>query len=356
MSKHQKHSNINRKNPVLEIGLLGTNCNRISQWVEGFSKNSSLKVAYLDGSHDEEESVPNSDSFTFNDKGFYTISSVGGNDRYQRALILGDYDIVFVNSNHFEASKQIVFLDPKKKASVGRRKHQLTNVLACVSIEEEWVLYEDLNGPILTSQNDFFSFIESQVKPAEINGLLVLGGKSSRMGQDKGELVYRNKPQRFAVQEMLTEVCSNTTYVSVAKEQYLDMDNRIEDSFMGLGPMGGILSAFKQLPDAAFLVLPNDLPNMTASKLSELIAQRDPSKYATAFIGETKDFPEPLVCIYEPRAYRRLLEFMALGYACPRKMLINSDVKVIRIEEEFIENANSPEDYKRLKHGLQQTD
>jgi len=81
--------------------------------------------------------------------------------------------------------------------------------------------------------------------------------------------------------------------------------------------------------------------------LQQLIAQRDPSKIATAFYNSDTDFPEPLITIWEPKSYPILLHFLSLGYSCPRKVLINSDVKVVRLmDESVLVNVNTEEERK----------
>ena len=75
------------------------------------------------------------------------------------------------------------------------------------------------------------------------------------------------------------------------------------------------------------------------------LKKRNPSKVATVIKGKNKQFVEPLVTIYEPKAYPILLQYLAQGYSCPRKMLINSDVEIIEINDDLIRNINTPEDF-----------
>jgi len=46
------------------------------------------------------------------------------------------------------------------------------------------------------------------------------------------------------------------------------------------------------------------------------------------------------------------LQYLAQGYSCPRKMLINSDVEVVEIDDSFIRNINTPEEFKSAKNEL----
>jgi molybdopterin-guanine dinucleotide biosynthesis protein A len=120
----------------------------------------------------------------------------------------------------------------------------------------------------------------------------------------------------------------------------------IYDTFEGLGPFGAILSAFRENPNVAYLAAACDYPNLDKKALQFLISNRDPSKIATCFYNPETKFPEPTICLWEPRAYGRLLYFLSLGYACPRKVLINSDINMITYEDDkILNNVNTPEEY-----------
>ena len=119
----------------------------------------------------------------------------------------------------------------------------------------------------------------------------------------------------------------------------------IPDRFSGLGPYGGILSAFRADPNSAWLCVATDLPLLDHSTLRYLIAHRNSSKLATCFHNRETGFPEPLITMWEPRAYPRLLQFLADGYSCPRKVLINSEVEEIKIDStEAFTNVNTPDE------------
>ena len=83
-----------------------------------------------------------------------------------------------------------------------------------------------------------------------------------------------------------------------------------------------------------------------------LLEKRNPSKVATAIKGKGKQFQEPLITIYEPKSYSVLLQYLAQGYSCPRKMLINSEVEIIEVDDSLIRNINTPEEYTEAKKEL----
>ena len=142
------------------------------------------------------------------------------------------------------------------------------------------------------------------------------------------------------------------SHVSLRKDQDLNVNDRypvLIDSFEGLGPYGAILSAFQKDPNSAWFVIACDQPILDTSILKELLEKRDPSKVATCFHNPETGFPEPLITIWEPKAYARLLSFLSLGYSCPRKVLINSSIHEIKKEQNnFMKNANTPEERDEL--------
>ena len=191
------------------------------------------------------------------------------------------------------------------------------------------------------------NFSASEVAPLE--ALVLAGGKSLRMGTDKGAIKWHNeKEQRYAMADILQDL-GLKTYISCRDENQaasLNPDYQyIADTFLDLGPMSGILSAFRKNPNVAYLVVACDLPLLDEATIKELIAKRNNQKIATAFQSPENEFPEPLITIWEPQSYPALLSFLAKGYSCPRKVLINNEINLIQVSnKKALFNANTPED------------
>jgi molybdopterin-guanine dinucleotide biosynthesis protein A len=191
--------------------------------------------------------------------------------------------------------------------------------------------------------------MENWVSPT-LKGLVLAGGHSRRMGADKTQLRYgKNAPQAEHVTQMLTQSLGLETYLSCRSDQVLPFENLnpLPDSFLEMGPMGGILSAFLRDPTAAWLVVACDLPLLSLNMLQNLIENRVPSAIATAYKSpnSAEGFPEPLVALWEPKAFSRLLAFLGQGVMCPRKVLINSNTALLEptVSDPFF-NANTPDD------------
>lgn len=186
---------------------------------------------------------------------------------------------------------------------------------------------------------------------AELYGLILSGGESSRMGQDKSLINYHGKPQTAYLFEMLSTFLPNT-FVSVRQDKPVDFTDRmITDHFDSRGPINGILSAMHQFPGKSWLVLACDLPLISVKTISQLIAERDSTRMATAFATKESGFPEPLVAIWESGAAAGLIRHhLEEGRNCPRKFLINSDIKLIHpLSDLELYNANNPDEYQQAK-------
>ncbi len=190
-----------------------------------------------------------------------------------------------------------------------------------------------------------------------VTGILLAGGKSSRMGYDKGLVTWFGKEQRYHVADMLKPLCDEV-FISCRPDQRQQINtcyNVLEDTFTGLGPFGAILSAFREQPDKAWLVVACDLPLLDTETFRFLTERRKTSVIATAFNSPDNEFPEPLITIWEPKSYPVLLAFLAQGYSCPRKVLINSDINLIQAPNtEALTNVNTPEDLEKVKRTIHQ--
>ena len=169
------------------------------------------------------------------------------------------------------------------------------------------------------------------------------------MGKDKGQIEYHGKPQRLYMADVLNEICDET-FLSVrsSKNESATDYPFLEDTFYDLGPFGAIASAFRHRPNAAWLVVACDLPLLDLETLDFLVKNRNPSAIATAFNSPVNQFPEPLISIWEPKSYPVLLQFLAQGFSCPRKVLINSDVQLVDAPDgQKLMNVNRPEELKK---------
>ena len=368
MKGHKKHANLVKpslgEHGRIEIGLIGAPCSIIKKFVTDLTGSITQKITYIDADHQASESSGYSnltDKINYDQLDFHQPL----ND-YDRKLLMQGADLLLVNGNHFQSSAQIVFCTEKKRESLSRKLDRLTDVKMIIleeGIDEPFeflkgVREAQLNIPVfkaLDQEEIRKAILEFYVsKISIVKGLVLAGGKSLRMGENKALLDYHGMSQvDYACGQMNT--CVVETHISCRPDQdeYSDQYAKVYDTFSGIGPFGAILSAFRLDPNSAWLVMACDQPLLKEEHLQRLIDERDPSKIATCYFNPDTGFPEPLITLWEPKAYPRLLSFLSLGYSCPRKVLINSDVHVIEVgNNDFMSNANTPEERESLAKKL----
>jgi len=192
-------------------------------------------------------------------------------------------------------------------------------------------------------------------KQPQLNGLVLAGGRSKRMGKDKGAIQWNGKEQRYSAADLLKKYCKEV-YISCRQEQkneILSEYQTLTDSFLDFGPYGGILSALRAERDKAWLVVACDLPLLDEETISYLIKNRNTDSIATTFESPHDGLPEPLITIWEPKSYPVLLDFLGKGYTCPRKVLINSNKTILQPPiSHALMNVNTPEDARKAKEIL----
>ncbi len=184
---------------------------------------------------------------------------------------------------------------------------------------------------------------------APLYGLVLAGGRSTRMGEDKAALRYAGCTQLERAMALLTPLVTRA-YVSVRRDQTADPVRarfaQIEDALEEVGPIAGILAAQARHPEAAWLVLACDLPFLDALTLTHLIAARDAAGIATAYRSSHDGLPEPLCAIYEPRSHALLERHVAHGRHCPRRFLRSIEARLVEEPDpRALDNINTRAEY-----------
>lgn len=191
---------------------------------------------------------------------------------------------------------------------------------------------------------------------APLYGLVLAGGASRRMGADKAALaLHDGRPQLAWARELLARHCAQV-FVSIRDEQRADPVRApqpvIVDQQSGAGPIAGIAAAQAEYPGAAWLVLACDLPFVDDACIRLLAAHRD-GRHVVAFRSQHDGLPEPLCAIYEPGTQSAVIEAMAAGRNCPRKLIIRSGVDLLDLPVPgALDNVNTPDDLRRAREAL----
>ncbi|MES2809309.1 MAG: NTP transferase domain-containing protein [Bacteroidota bacterium] len=380
LKEHKKHTKLAR--PATgnfgrnEWAIVGAPCTSIKLLAADViaALSPQYKCAYADASHNDEVTLPagrlangavmeytdqiNHQQFNFSNH----LKSFAFKQQFAGA------DVVLVNGNHHSAKAQVVIIHNNKMASLQKRLSQLTNVelflLADTDdifdfVKENIPNWERIPVFRLEETDKIINFFQTKMQQAKpvLNGLVLAGGKSMRMGVDKGAIKWFEKEQRYYIADILKQQCGDV-FISCRTDQQQQIAEdykTLPDTFIDLGPYGAILSAFREQPDSAWLVVACDMPLLDVDTLNYLIANRDTSAIATTYKSDFDGFPEPLITIWEPKSYPVLLAFLAQGHSCPRKVLINSNTTVLEpLNADALSNVNTPEDFEKIKRQIHQ--
>ncbi len=182
-------------------------------------------------------------------------------------------------------------------------------------------------------------------------GLVLAGGESRRMGSDKALLVRDGQSQLAHIAALLDQV-TDRVFVSTRGDQQGESERsrftQIVDRYEDIGPIAGILSALEEHPQADWLVVACDLPNIDEATLQFLIVNRSQGKQFTAFRSSYDELPEPLCALYRSGCESVLRQFIDDGIVCPRKVMIRSDTELLtQPDPRSLDNVNTPDDLQR---------
>jgi molybdopterin-guanine dinucleotide biosynthesis protein A len=166
-----------------------------------------------------------------------------------------------------------------------------------------------------------------------VYGLVVCGGKSTRMGTDKSMLNYHGQSQRYHLYEMLNELC-NHVFISCNKEQAASIPDKYaaivdDEQYGNIGPMVALLTAFDKYPYANFLVVGCDYPHLQIEELDRLIKVSLQFNRSTSLYNIESKLIEPLISVYQHNIKYQLEQNFKQSKHSLRMLLEDVDAHVI---------------------------
>lgn len=187
------------------------------------------------------------------------------------------------------------------------------------------------------------------ISPSDVTGVILCGGRSSRMGEDKALLNYKGE-------SFLSHACHSLSFchdiiIASGERDYSHLGCKCistEDIYKGKGPLAGIHAALKLCVTEYAFVLSVDLPLFTSSLGLGLLGEMDSSR--DAVVPRTPDGRiHPLCAIYRTTV------------ACTaERMLMENRLRVRDLLENIktyfhdvgnvqdVINVNTKDDYKNL--------
>ncbi|MCE2962291.1 MAG: molybdenum cofactor guanylyltransferase [Chitinophagales bacterium] len=173
-----------------------------------------------------------------------------------------------------------------------------------------------------------------------MNGLVLAGGQSTRMGKDKALIDYHGQPQFLHIYKLLENYCDQV-FIS-SKENKYSLPTLIDSPELeALGPIAGIISAF-EYEDNDWLVIAIDYPLFSKEHILKLIEPTD--TLANVYFNPVTGFFEPFLALYKQTFKETLMSEISTGTNSLQTILRKSLVtKVIPKNLEVIKSIDYPE-------------
>lgn len=184
-----------------------------------------------------------------------------------------------------------------------------------------------------------------------ITAYILAGGKSQRMGADKGFLEINGQSFVANILAAVTPVVGNNIVVVSSDERYDALGvTRISDIISNKGPLGGLYTALKNSTTKRNLILSVDVP-MISSELLQWLVDAHSDAYQMTQV-QVNEKPSPLVAVYD-RSVRILLPELLAGNQLKVSRFVDELThQTLSVPEQWstqLQNINTPEEYKNLK-------
>ncbi|SEQ54920.1 molybdenum cofactor guanylyltransferase [Hyunsoonleella jejuensis] len=188
------------------------------------------------------------------------------------------------------------------------------------------------------------------IDKTNITGIILAGGKSSRMGSDKGLLMLNDKPFIQYSIDALKPLVSEIIIVSDTPEYDAFGLKRITDITKDAGPVSGIYSGLEASKTELNLILSCDIPLITSEVLQQLIdAIDDTSEIIQA---ESNGKSMPLIALYKKCIKNTFKSFLEQDERRLRVAIKSCNYKNVVLDEAFQNatlNVNTKEEFKQIE-------
>lgn len=189
------------------------------------------------------------------------------------------------------------------------------------------------------------------VNKENITGIILAGGKSSRMGTNKALLQYRGMSFIQHIINVMRPLVDRIIIVG-KPEYYTDLKfKRIDDVYKNSGPIAGIHAGLEDSTTPFNLVLSCDVPLITEPLLKELIENIDENKDVVMI--KSKGQPHPLIAIYQKQCGTLFDDLLSRGENRLLSALDHLKVKTISLSEAnafYVTNINYPSTLNKLNN------
>ncbi len=185
-----------------------------------------------------------------------------------------------------------------------------------------------------------------------ITGIILAGGKSSRMGSDKALLLYKGKVFLSHVINAIKPLVDDIIIVSNDERHSQFNYRRISDTIIDAGPLAGIHAGLTDSNTENNLVLSCDVPLIQTSILEFILSHNE--NQTDVIQIEEKGRKHPLIALYKKSTTAHINQALIQGERKLRRALIGLNIKTVSVPEgqgDALKNINTMMDLKKIENG-----
>ena len=180
----------------------------------------------------------------------------------------------------------------------------------------------------------------------ELSAVILAGGKSSRMGQDKALLPFRGYSSMAEFQYERLKKIFNSVYISTKEDKFNFKADLIYDRYEESSPLVAIVSIFEELKCDAFFLLSVDMPFVSEDDIKKLIDSYKNERAFEVYCLKSSNGCEPTATIYTKAILNSAKEMLKENNHKLKSLIESSNYKAVKSYsyKNFI-NINTKDEY-----------
>ncbi len=182
----------------------------------------------------------------------------------------------------------------------------------------------------------------------EIVGVILVGGKSSRMGSDKSLLQWNEIPFFEVIGKKLLSFLPEV-FISCRKEQAYNFDSYplIIDQYSEIGPLAGMISSMHQIPEKSILFVSCDMPDIDQKLILKML-DANTLNNSGVFIYDHTDKLEPMLCLLNPSTYVSFDEALSNKNYSIKEIIFQLPNQIKLSTDGILSNINNRNEYENF--------
>jgi len=197
----------------------------------------------------------------------------------------------------------------------------------------------------------------------DVEGFILVGGQSSRMGVDKSQLLFGAHARVEHIAVALGALTPRVRLVGARSQENSAALKNVPDTFERWGALGGIHAALTACESEWAAIAACDLPLVTAGLFLRLwqLALHEESRFEAIVPIQPDERPQPLCAIYRREScLAAATQLIAENEHKPRSLLAKVRTRWVKFgalsdlrgAQDFFLNVNTPSDYERARRIL----